>query len=448
MKTSQQPTSPNGEEKLTSSQVDSHANHSHWLEGEEERLMTATYGRTCSSVLTKSGRLGLSVRMLLESSRWYSPARLLKWEAIPLYSMRVTTSAEPSSDMSLKKSATILSQLDIQSNRCLFRLVPLARPTAETEYSSLHTMREMLLQTPTSVMTEQSPETMDARRKRNGYKNGTTYASLASQVAYDPKVAELLKTPCTFDAKTGIRSWDKPQSRGTLAQQAEMGKLEYLLPTPNTTDYNTTLSEDAKARKMERRAAEGKTAVPSQLHQLRQMARDGLLPTPMVTEVEHRNRVEGLLEKGVTDFQSRENGAQRPNGLMDYIRFHGMMLTPSASDGMRGNFSMAALRSHDKPNAEKSNLAEQIAHLIPADGGGAICKERKWRHFPTQSPVCRGNDGIPFDVDCIAVPWVKGDHQRHINKWREESLKAYGNAIVPQVMCEIFKAIGMTYEQD
>ena len=26
------------------------------------------------------------------------------------------------------------------------------------------------------------------------------------------------------------------------------------------------------------------------------------------------------------------------------------------------------------------------------------CEEGNWRQFPTQSPVCRGNDGIPFDV--------------------------------------------------
>ena len=30
-------------------------------------------------------------------------------------------------------------------------------------------------------------------------------------------------------------------------------------------------------------------------------------------------------------------------------------------------------------------------------------------------------------------------------KWRNESIKAYGNAIVPQVMYEIFKAIEETY---
>jgi DNA (cytosine-5)-methyltransferase 1 len=31
-------------------------------------------------------------------------------------------------------------------------------------------------------------------------------------------------------------------------------------------------------------------------------------------------------------------------------------------------------------------------------------------------------------------------------KWRTEALKAYGNAIVPQVMYEIFRAIEMTYQ--
>ena len=57
---------------------------------------------------------------------------------------------------------------------------------------------------------------------------------------------------------------------------------------------------------------------------------------------------------------------------------------------------------------------------------------QRWRRFPTESPIHRGNDGIPFDVDGLAIPF---------NKWRQEALKAYGNAIVPQVMYEIFRAI-------
>lgn len=55
-----------------------------------------------------------------------------------------------------------------------------------------------------------------------------------------------------------------------------------------------------------------------------------------------------------------------------------------------------------------------------------------WANFPTQSPICRGNDGLPFDVDDLTIPFTK---------WRQESIKGYGNAIVPQVILEIFKAI-------
>lgn len=53
-----------------------------------------------------------------------------------------------------------------------------------------------------------------------------------------------------------------------------------------------------------------------------------------------------------------------------------------------------------------------------------------WFNFPTQSPVCNGDDGLSSRLDGITFP-----------KWRGESIKAGGNAIVPQVAYEIFKAI-------
>lgn len=53
-----------------------------------------------------------------------------------------------------------------------------------------------------------------------------------------------------------------------------------------------------------------------------------------------------------------------------------------------------------------------------------------WERFPTQSPVCNGDDGISSRLDGITFP-----------KWRSESIKAGGNAIVPQVALQIFKAI-------
>jgi len=53
-----------------------------------------------------------------------------------------------------------------------------------------------------------------------------------------------------------------------------------------------------------------------------------------------------------------------------------------------------------------------------------------WQNFPTQSPICDGDDGLSARLDGITFP-----------KWRKESIKAGGNAIVPQVMFQIFKAI-------
>ena len=53
-----------------------------------------------------------------------------------------------------------------------------------------------------------------------------------------------------------------------------------------------------------------------------------------------------------------------------------------------------------------------------------------WSNFPTQSPVCGGDDGIPDKLDGITF-----------SKWRAESIKGYGNAIVPQIAHQIFQIL-------
>jgi DNA (cytosine-5)-methyltransferase 1 len=58
-----------------------------------------------------------------------------------------------------------------------------------------------------------------------------------------------------------------------------------------------------------------------------------------------------------------------------------------------------------------------------------------WQNFPTQSPICGGDDGLPFRLDGITF-----------SKWRQESIKGYGNAIVPQVAYHIFNVIQMMDE--
>jgi len=63
-------------------------------------------------------------------------------------------------------------------------------------------------------------------------------------------------------------------------------------------------------------------------------------------------------------------------------------------------------------------------------GASRYNKENNFINFPTQSPICGGDDGLPRELDNITF-----------SKWRKESIKGYGNAIVPQVAHEIFKAI-------
>nr|DAG00199.1 MAG TPA: Cytosine specific methyltransferase [Podoviridae sp. ctJDl18] len=106
-------------------------------------------------------------------------------------------------------------------------------------------------------------------------------------------------------------------------------------------------------------------------------------------------------------------------------------------DGAR-NYSLGGQRSspHSKCNRWSQKYNDNGFFEEPQQGecqlGGADSPQSRWRNFPTQSPVCRGNDGIPFDVDSLTISFPK---------WRQESIKAYGNAWVPQVAYEIFRAI-------
>ena len=61
----------------------------------------------------------------------------------------------------------------------------------------------------------------------------------------------------------------------------------------------------------------------------------------------------------------------------------------------------------------------------------------RWTNFPTQSPVCSRDDGFPISMDGITFP-----------RWRAKSIKAYGNAIVPQIAYRIFNTINKMEEYD
>ena len=189
--------------------------------GERVRKTAVTSGLTCSVPFTRSGPVGLLVRTLVASSRWYSPARRLTWDVSPLCSERISLYTVSGRNTSSRPSAVILSVKDIPSSRCLFRLVP-------------------------SV----------------------------------------------------------PRTEGTVSG---------LLPTPIASDF--------KVR-----------GPGSQQKGLPEIIREMLLPTPTATEIHHWQRVERWKRQGRTSMHETEDGEKNPNGLTDFLDFHGLLPTPTARD--------------------------------------------------------------------------------------------------------------------
>ena len=205
----------------TSSQEVFHASPSPLPAGERVRRTAVTSGLTCSVPFTRSGPVGLLVRTLVASSRWYSPARRLTWDVSPLCSERISLYTVSGRNTSSRPSAVILSVKDIPSSRCLFRLVP-------------------------SV----------------------------------------------------------PRTEGTVSG---------LLPTPIASDF--------KVR-----------GPGSQQKSLPEIIREMLLPTPTATEIHHWQRVERWKRQGRVSMHESEDGEKNPNGLADFLDFHGLLPTPTARD--------------------------------------------------------------------------------------------------------------------
>jgi len=91
-------------------------------------------------------------------------------------------------------------------------------------------------------------------------------------------------------------------------------------------------------------------------------------------------------------------------------------------------------RFDDLENATNSESIGQEYALENGELEGRRFRESNqrnfWDSFPSKSPICGGDDGISREMDGITF-----------SKWRNESIKAYGNAIVPQVAHQIFKTI-------
>lgn len=230
------------------------ASHSVMPGSAEARKMTATSGLRCSAALTKSSPLGSCVRMLLESSRWSSRARLLQWQVRPLYSTRTTTFKDTNSERPLpcNESATISRVTDTKSSRFLFRLAVLELRTEGIGSSSSGTE---FLPTPTA-RDEKNPSSPNGERiKRKIAQGGTIELN-------DLAPMGILPTP---SLKTPLHSG----TSGTLEKKFNT-KMSDLLPTPRCVE----IVEDPD--KFCERKGDRQNSMPN----LASMAASGLLPTP------------------------------------------------------------------------------------------------------------------------------------------------------------------------
>jgi DNA (cytosine-5)-methyltransferase 1 len=135
-------------------------------------------------------------------------------------------------------------------------------------------------------------------------------------------------------------------------------------------------------------------------------------PTPHATSKgrEERQQVGGRED-------SEKNSAGMVNGIERFI-----------NDGISSNPSREGLSF--EPCRKQPCISKQDATQPRRSIDGTYTTGSQWSVFPTQSPVCRRDDGFSSRLDGITF-----------SKWRNESIKAYGNAVVPQVVFQIFKAI-------
>ncbi len=125
-----------------------------------------------------------------------------------------------------------------------------------------------------------------------------------------------------------------PSERHTDA--TECGLLQGLIPTPLASDARGGAAKLVRGKRLRNGQVFSAT--------LKDLAESKILPTPQTQGLKVCNK----------------------DGKTEFLNL-GLLLTPSASDGLRAGMSMESLKSHKKKNAEQSNLAEQIAHKV---GGG------------------------------------------------------------------------------
>ena len=121
---------------------------------------------------------------------------------------------------------------------------------------------------------------------------------------------------------------------------------------------------------------------------------------------------------------------ERPCGEQD-VANPANARSESVQQGRKDRISEFGVVSHAKGARSARELFGK-QEQIQSDRQNCRIDKPDFADFPTQSPVCSRNDGLPFRVADLTISFPK---------WRSKSIEALGNAWVPQVAFEIFKAI-------
>ena len=136
---------------------------------------------------------------------------------------------------------------------------------------------------------------------------------------------------------------------------------------------------------------------------------------------------------------SNRDGSNQCNGNDEVNTSEGRQYALGNAEQGNGNGNATDTEQHRLQGcSETRNISKKKSKTfskrskssISIKTNGSRYPKQQWEKFPAQSPVCGGDDGLPTELDGITFP-----------KWRNESIKGYGNAIVPQIAYELFKII-------
>jgi DNA (cytosine-5)-methyltransferase 1 len=121
------------------------------------------------------------------------------------------------------------------------------------------------------------------------------------------------------------------------------------------------------------------------------------------------------------------NGSTGEIGVDGYPKSKGLERRNRATKSKRPESGCDEINAHTSGARFKERNTTDLA---ARSGYSAGSNPTNWTDWPTVAPLRHGNDGLPSRLDGITFP-----------KWRNESIKAGGNAIVPQIAYQIFKTI-------